>query len=263
MPYSMFGWDLSGWDDPINWVKVKASCVKLAFVPSFCWVKITEGTSYLSPVWASQWTGLKTINPDVLLATYHYILPLQDGKAQALWFLANYSKDHWGTMPDAVDCEDPGLPDGAPTSMQLTAAHNIWTYVDTYEQATGKRLVNYTNNAWWSKIAYQAEAIKVARATDFWGAEYHWIGGNPPVLPYGYDKVKGWTAWQFTSQQFIDGIGWNGLTDETVFNGDLAALKAWAKALISGGGEPVLTLEQKVDVVYKWYLATNPKVAVA
>ncbi|EEB99201.1 hypothetical protein MPER_01167 [Moniliophthora perniciosa FA553] len=94
------GIDVSGYQPNVNWATVKANGI------SFAYIKATEGTTFTSSTFSSQYTG--ATNAGLIRGAYHFAHPdSSSGAAQANFFLAHgggWSGDGI-TLPGALDIE--------------------------------------------------------------------------------------------------------------------------------------------------------------
>ncbi|KIK20796.1 glycoside hydrolase family 25 protein [Pisolithus microcarpus 441] len=94
------GIDVSDYQPNIDWTTVVDNGI------SFVYIKATEGTSYISPTFSSQYTG--ATDAGLIRGGYHFAHPDEsDGETQANYFLAHggsWSADGI-TLPGALDIE--------------------------------------------------------------------------------------------------------------------------------------------------------------
>jgi lysozyme len=231
------GIDISGWQPGIDWKKVAGSGLALAFL----YIKATEGIAYCSSEFEAQWQGCQGLARPPLRGAYHYWLAKLGGKEQAQWFLLHARK---GELPPVLDVEDEqGLPENASQSALVAAASSLLDFVKAVQDAWSQPVMIYTGPWFWNRLANAAG--RLAEQCELWGATYR-EGISAPDLPTGW---KTWRIWQFTSRGKVPGIPGN--VDMNYFNGSPDDLQAWA-----AGTQPPqvdLTLEQKVDILWKAY----------
>ncbi|KAJ8693935.1 hypothetical protein PTI98_008876 [Pleurotus ostreatus] len=127
------GIDVSGFQPSVNWNTVKANGVSFAFI------KATEGTTFISSSFSSQYVG--ATNAGFIRGAYHFAHPdSSSGAAQANFFLAHgggWSPDGI-TLPGALDIEY--NPNGAECYGLSAAAMVAWIhdFSNTYHAATGR-----------------------------------------------------------------------------------------------------------------------------
>ena len=122
-----YGIDISGWQDKhevrFNEVGSLLDPSKTCPIPiRFGWVKISEGTSYVSPDAAWQIKGL--MEKKIPVGGYHFARLDQDPKAQARHFFETHRKlfgDH-PVLPPALDLEWQGAKDSPHNAVKGPAA---------------------------------------------------------------------------------------------------------------------------------------------
>ncbi|KAI6010760.1 glycoside hydrolase family 25 protein [Pisolithus orientalis] len=172
------GIDVSDYQPNINWTTVANNGIV------FVYIKATEGTSYISPSFSSQYTG--ATNAGLIRGGYHFAYPDKSSAAtQANYFLAHgggWSADGI-TLPGALDieCEHIFTP-----AMGLTASEMItWIkdFSNTYHAATSRCTGNSasfaSDNPLW--IADWSSTLRTLPArwayASFW--QYADSGPNP------------------------------------------------------------------------------------
>ncbi len=75
------GIDVSHWDGKIDWARVKSAGV------GFVYIKATEGTNFVDAQFACDLAGAKAVGLPFGLS--HFLLPNNNGAAQADWFLSH------------------------------------------------------------------------------------------------------------------------------------------------------------------------------
>ncbi|KAK7056306.1 hypothetical protein VNI00_002859 [Paramarasmius palmivorus] len=203
------GIDVSGYQPNVNWASVKANGVSFAFI------KATEGTSFISSTFSSQYTG--ATNAGLIRGAYHFAHPdSSSGATQANYFLAHgggWSGDGI-TLPGALDIEY--NPNGA-TCYGLSASAMVsWIkdFSNTYHSKTGRYPIIYTTTDWWKTCTGNSAAF--SSTNPLWIARY---ASSIGTLPAGWSYA---TFWQYADS------GSNGPGDQDLFNGDAAGLKRMA-----------------------------------
>ncbi len=203
------GLDVSNWNQGINWSSVAGQGAQFAYVKS------TEGLTYKSPSWASQYTG--SAKAGLIRGSYHFALPpSSSGAAQARYFVANgggWSADGI-TLPPLLDIEFNPYASMGNTCYNMTPAQlTSWIsdFVTTTRQLIGRNPAIYTSTSWWNQCVkssgFGAYPLHVARYSQ-----------TAPTLPAGWSK---YTIWQYSSTGPFPG-------DSDAFNGSAAQLKSWA-----------------------------------
>ncbi|ORX82093.1 glycoside hydrolase family 25 protein [Basidiobolus meristosporus CBS 931.73] len=205
------GIDVSDHQPNINWKAVKANGVEFAYV------KATEGTTFKSPAFGSQYSG--ATNAGLVRGAYHFAHPdVSSGAAQANFFSANgggWSADG-RTLPGAVDLEYNPNKSGTRCYGLSTAAMTAWIrdFSDTYHAKTGRYPVIYTTTDWWKTCTGNASGFQ--NNNPLWIARW---GPSVGELPAGYSFS---TFWQYADSGRNPG-------DQDRFNGDSAGLTRLAK----------------------------------
>ncbi|KAI6024120.1 glycoside hydrolase family 25 protein [Pisolithus microcarpus] len=202
------GIDVSDYQPNIDWTTVVDNGI------SFVYIKATEGTSYISPTFSSQYTG--ATDAGLIRGGYHFAHPDEsDGETQANYFLAHggsWSADGI-TLPGALDIEY--NPDGA-ECYGLTASEMVtWIkdFSNTYEAATGRYPVIYTTTDWWSTCT--GNSASFANDSPLWIADWSSTLG---ALPAGWAYTP---FWQYADSGPNPG-------DADLWNGDTNGLRAMA-----------------------------------
>lgn len=209
------GVDVSSWQGAdVPWSALWRSGVR------FSYAKATEGTGYVSPVFARQDEGAKTTG--MLTGAYHFARPqASGGAAQARHFLRNGGtwRADGKTLPGVLDIEP--NPYAGDSCYGLTPARLVaWVqeFQNTYRKATGRYPVVYTNAQWWDRCT--AKDTSVARNSPLWLARYSPAG--PGARPAGW---KTHLVWQYTDKGVLVG-------DRNRFNGTEAQLRRHARGAV-------------------------------
>ncbi|KAF8582539.1 glycoside hydrolase family 25 protein [Ramaria rubella] len=198
------GIDVSDFQTSVDWATVKANGI------SFAYVKATEGTTFTSDEFASQYVG--AFDEGIIRGAYHFAHPDESsGATQADFFVSNggaWSADGL-TLPGTLDIE--ANPNGAECYGLSQAGMVSWLqdFVDTYQAQTTRFPVIYTTTSWWTSCTGNSAAF--AANSPLWIAHFASAVGT---LPAGWDF--------FTFWQFADSGPNPGDADE--FNGDSAQL---------------------------------------
>ena len=197
------GMDISAYNPGTNWTTAKKGGVGYAII------KATEGTGWVSGVFASDWANSQKAG--VVRGAYHYFHPGMDPAAQAKLFLKTVGKLGAADLPAVLDWE---VSDGYGAATQIRNAA-IW--LQTVHAATGKIPMVYTGPAFWAALG---------NPKDF--ASYPLFISNYQVTcPIVPSPWKTWTFWQQGSAP-ISGVVAKAV-DYDVFNGTLSQLAAFAK----------------------------------
>jgi GH25 family lysozyme M1 (1,4-beta-N-acetylmuramidase) len=199
------GFDVSGWQDSIDW---KAAYAKGA---RFAYIKATEGTSYRDPSFNKNYTD--SYKAGFIRGAYHFALPANSGgKAQADYFVAHgggWSKDG-KTLPPMVDIEY--NPNGASCYGLSKSAMVSWisAFVKEVHTKTSRWATIYTTHSWWTACTGNTAAF--SSNNPLFVARYASSAGT---LPAGWPF---YTFWQHADSGTFPG-------DQDYFNGPLSGLK--------------------------------------
>ncbi|KAJ7599062.1 glycoside hydrolase family 25 protein [Mycena floridula] len=203
------GIDVSDHQTSISWSTVKANGI------SFVYIKATEGQSFTSPTFSSQYSG--ATNAGLIRGSYHFARPdVSSGAVQAKYFIAHgggWSADGI-TLPGALDIEY--NPYGAECYGLSAAAMTAWIkdFSTTYHSSEGQYPVIYTTTDWWTTCTGNSAAF--GATNPLWIARY---ASSIGTLPAGWTFT---TFWQYADSGSNPG-------DQNKFNGDTAGLERMAK----------------------------------
>jgi lysozyme len=204
------GIDISKWQGDVNWNKVANDGVEFAFV------RVSHGVNTIDQWFDSNWSEARAAGLHV--GVYQYFEPGQDPIAQAEILLDRMGTLQPGDLPPVIDVESHG------GLSATTVAAKVKQWVDHVEAATGVKPIIYTGKYFWQ------DYVKTANFSGYplWIAHYT---NGCPNLPTQWSD---WTAHQYTDKGSISGV--SGPTDTNRFNGDAAALAAFAIGGDQGGG---------------------------
>lgn len=197
------GIDVSNWQGTVDWTAQWNAGKR------FAWIKATEGTTYTSPSFSSQYTG--SYNKGFIRGAYHFALPNKSsGATQAKFF-----SDHGGgwsadgrTLPGALDMEY--NPYGS-TCYGLTRTQMrswIADFSNYYKSRWNKYPAIYTSTSWWNQCVNSS----FSSTNPLWVARYSSTVGT---LPYNWSY---YTIWQYSDSPI----------DQDTFNGSTTQLKTFA-----------------------------------
>ncbi len=196
------GIDVSYYQDTIDWDQVAADGIRFAII------RVSDGTTFLDPQFDRNWREAKRVG--IIRAAYQYFRPGQDATAQAQLLLNTMGPLDPGDMPPAIDVE--ATDDQSPS----VVANKVTEWVQVVEDALGRKPIIYTRASFWNPYVRTQDFVDYP----LWVAHY---GANCPNLPDGWTD---WAFWQYSSTGSVGGI--NGHVDMDLFNGDEAALEAFA-----------------------------------
>jgi lysozyme len=194
------GIDLSSYQPSFDWSAERGRI-------SFAFLKATEGTTIRDPDFAAYWQRARKLG--LVRGAYHFAHPRNGAATESRAFLATV-RAHGLNAGDllALDLE---VSDGLSPARVAEYARNWCTDV---HQATGHTPVVYT-------------FLSFARQGNCAGLGHYPLWIAEPSAPAGRPVVPSpWSAWKF-HQYGTARVGSN-TVDVDVFNGDTAALKAFA-----------------------------------
>ncbi len=166
----------------------------------FCFLKATEGTSYIDSSFHSHWKNAKAAG--LLVGAYHFFRPTADAVAQANHFVQTVGALAADDLPCVLDWE---TTDNVPATKDLQRG---FVFLEQVAVLTKKRPIVYTG-------PYFAQALHLT--LDFakyplWVAHY---GTSAPLVPSPWTD---WTFWQYAEDHGLD---------KNLFNGDINHLKSY------------------------------------
>jgi GH25 family lysozyme M1 (1,4-beta-N-acetylmuramidase) len=199
---SLPGIDVSHFQHAIDWTQVAASGVRFAFV------KASEGTGYVDPMYATNQAGAMAAG--ITVGAYHFARPdlhPSDPIPEADHFVDTAQFGPGNLLP-VLDLER----SGTLTPEQLTQW--ILGWLGEVTARTGVRPIVYTSPLGWTNRTDDTTAIADAGYTVLWIA--HWNVPSP-TLPANDWQGHGWAFWQYSDCGSVPGI--QGCVDSDWFNG--------------------------------------------
>jgi len=193
--YPVRGVDVSSYQGQIDWPVLADQGIDFAFI------KATEGSSFVDPRFADNWTAAN--QTDLAVGAYHFFSAESPGATQAANFVATVPVEP-GMLPPVVDVERYGDVDAARTELQAL--------LDALEAHYGQRPIIYTTDGLYDAFVH-----------DFVGHYPLWIRSiwRPPALG------GQWTFWQYSNRGRLDGYdGPERFIDLNVFSGTHIQLDA-------------------------------------
>ena len=217
-----FGVDISTFQGNINWAKLVAGNVKFVFV------RAKYGT-FDDARFKMNWPGAKAAG--LLRGAYLFYRPKNDASpiAQAEAFVNSLGGD-FGELPLVVDVErDPGQEIPPVETLQS----GLRACLERITQLTGRKPIIYTALGFWNE---SLGSVSWAKDYDLWVANWvtSWTSESRPLLPNAWTNYRFWQFAADGNQQGANlGVESRDL-DLNLFNGDVAALSAYAN------GHPVI-----------------------
>ncbi|ARC55639.1 Lysozyme M1 [Frondihabitans sp. 762G35] len=232
---SLLGLDVSAYQHGVDWHRVKALGARFAYV------KATEGTTYTSARFRSQYSQAARVG--VPRGAFHFAKPNESGgEKQAAYFvkalegLGGGRVDGTATLPPLLDLEyDPYVrTDGTDSCWGLTPEEmTAWVsrFSDTVVALTGRVPLLYTTADWWKRCTgdsddFPQNPLFLARYVDD-------PTEGPGGLPASWSR---YTIWQYTNagrrfESVTDGSpGDTVAADQDLFAGSPADLRALARS---------------------------------
>lgn len=203
------GIDVSSHNPNIDWPTVKERGAL-----DFAFIKRSQGTGYLNPLFPSQWQGAKQAG--LLRGAYHFFQWDVEPVAQAQHFISSLNGDY-GELPCTVDIENTGDGAGPRNYNNAEAVRRIRAFVHGVNVATGKPCIIYTYPSMWRDT--------LGNPTTFTDCPL-WLASYTPKAP---KPVGGWSAltfWQYHDKGVVPGVP--GIVDVDLFMGRLEQLRTFA-----------------------------------
>ncbi|MFJ6026147.1 GH25 family lysozyme [Pseudarthrobacter sp. NPDC092424] len=223
------GLDVSSHQPTVDWP------AQYSMGARFAYVKASEGLTYRSPTFNSQYAGAQGVG--MLRGAYHFALPsISTGAAQADYFVnsgGGWSPDG-KTMPPLLDIEYNPYSSLGNTCYNMSASAMVnWIkdFSNRILSRTGRLPMIYTTTDWWKQCTGNSGAF-----------------GNHPLHLASYGKYvgsmpNGWgtySVWQYSSTGPFAG-------DSNAWNGSYANLQKFAAA--ADGAIPKPSIMSTGDVV--------------
>jgi len=207
MSTSIRGIDVSHFQGTVNWPSVAGSKV------AFCFVKATEGTSYVDPCFQQNWAGSAAAG--LLRGAYHFGHASSDPVTQAQHFFATVGALGTQDLPPVLDLE---TLDGQSPADTLQWA---LTFLAEADALFGRQTIVYTDTGFWQSLE-NVPGCQVLAQRPLWLAAY---SAQPKVPP----PWQAWTFWQYNDGTSNGGTavpGVSGEVDQDWFAGTLSDLAA-------------------------------------
>lgn len=196
-----YGIDVSYYQGTINWASVRSAGKQFAIV------RISDGTGFMDPKFATNWKGAKAAG--LAVGSYQFFRPNQDVTAQANIVIKQLESVGFGAgdIPPVLDVE---TTDGASASKIISG---INTWISIIRGRFGRLPIVYTSPGFWGGIGNPTPST----LPYLWVA--HW-GVSCPLLPPNWGRLR---FWQYSATGRVAGISGN--VDLDLYNGSLAELK--------------------------------------
>ncbi len=208
----IYGIDVSHHQGFIDWLKVKKSGARFAFI------KASEGEGYADPMFDENIHG--AVEAGVLPGSYHFFLPRYDPLAQARHYARVLQENAVDapSLPPCIDLETPGLGKSG-----LNQALRI--FIEEIFNLTGRKCILYVSPGFWNSYlpVPVLSGYKLTQSEVDWAVEYPlWLAHYTTGWPYQIYPWVGWRFWQYTSAGKIAGVSTK--VDLNLFQGSLEEL---------------------------------------
>jgi len=223
---TLYGIDVSSWQDTINWQVVYEDGYRFSFV------KATEGVGWSDSLF--EINMIEGSSAGLLLGAYHFATPTVDDAVDEAEYFVEIAGDYIteGYLKPVLDLEQG-------SSLGLIVLSNwVHTWMQTVETLTGVEPMIYVN----SNYANNFLSASIAQYP-LWIA--HWTY-DPNTTP-DIGIWSNWSFWQYSDQGNIEGI--SGYVDLNVFNGDLLELESFVIK------NDIIYVDDDADA--SWYDATH------
>lgn len=206
---TLFGIDVSYYQDTIDWNAVAADGVQFAIV------RVSHSLQFFDPQFEANLAGARAAG--IHTGVYQYFEPDEDPVAQADLLIEALGPLQPGDLPPMIDVESTG---GLGPAAISDAIH---AWIDRVEGEYGVKPIIYSGYYFWNDNV---------GSTDFgdYPLMLPWYGVDcPGGVPAGWDM---WTIHQYCDCGSVSGVAGN--VDVNRFNGDLADLEALTFAPVCG-----------------------------
>ncbi|WP_109433856.1 glycoside hydrolase family 25 protein [Aquimarina sp. AU119] len=195
---SILGMDISHFQNDIDWDDIKEDGV------NFVYIKASEGAHFKDPKFKKNHAA--AINNCIYRGAYHFYETGTNPEQQAQNFIAAVDKLVSGDLPPVLDLEQGGIK----TSVtKETYQKNTLKWLTIVEEKLGVIPIIYCDPSFGDAYLNHPDFAKYK----LWVAEYT---KKSPKVPETW-KNKGWTFWQRTDSEKIEGI--KGSVDYDIFQG--------------------------------------------
>jgi len=176
----------------------------------FCFIKATEGATFVDPRFGFNWQAAR--NAGLARGAYHFFHPAVSVTAQADIFLQTVPGLAAGDLPPVLDLEAPQ--EWSPIPVANRAALAL-SWLETVENALHLRPIVYLSAAFATDVLGNASELA---QYPLWLALY--VTAPSPAVPKPWSS---WDFWQYTQTGTAPGI--TGNVDRNHFNGSIDDLK--------------------------------------
>lgn len=205
--FPVHGIDMSRWQTNIDWPRAHAAGV------NFAWVKATEGSDRIDPMFALHHDGARAAG--VAIGAYHFFYWCGPPESQAEWFIRNVPR-RAGDLPPVLDLE------WTPFSPTCT----VRPPADEVRARAARFLAILTQHYGQQPLIYTTPDFYEENGIGRLGAET-WLRAVARPIEQVYPGAP-WRVWQYSSTGTVPGIA--GEVDLNCFNGSAADWQRWRAA---------------------------------
>ncbi|MFT5914160.1 MAG: lysozyme [Bacteroidia bacterium] len=198
--YSVYGIDVSRWQEEIDWGKVKNDRIVFAFM------KASQGVDKVDSFFVSNWRATDSLG--IAHGAYHFYEPDKPPIPQLKNFISQV-KLKPTDLPPVLDLEGVVL-------KRAEFQQNVQIWLDSAEVHFKKKPVIYCSIRY-----YEAHLKDKFSSYPIWIAQYKHF----PYPKIDKSENRGWKIWQFSQTGKVWGV--DGNVDLDVFNGSYEEFLGW------------------------------------
>ncbi len=202
------GVDVSGWQNEVDWQRLKDSGVDYAYLKS------TEGRTFVDPTYEVNRQNARKAG--VITGAYHFFRPATPVLDQVDNFMKVVGRVESDDLPPALDLEDPSLWRGYSQAEKLEM---VLKWLQEVEKRTGVRPIIYASPSFVESVLGSAPELASYK---LWLA--HYTSADAPSLPQPFSD---WLMWQYSDKGRLPGVVGN--VDLNRFRGHPQELLAQAR----------------------------------
>lgn len=202
------GVDVSGWQDEVDWQRLKENGVEYAYLKS------TEGRTFVDPTYEVNRRNARKAG--VITGAYHFFRPATPVLDQVDNFMKVVGTVESDDLPPALDLEDPSLWRGYSHAEKLEM---VLKWLQEVEKRTGVRPIIYASPSFVESVLGSAPELASYK---LWLA--HYTSAEAPSLPKPFSD---WLMWQYSEKGRLPGVVGN--VDLNRFRGHPQELLAQAR----------------------------------
>lgn len=181
------GVDVSGWQNEVDWQRLKDSGVDYAYLKS------TEGRTFVDPTYEVNRQNARKAG--VITGAYHFFRPATPVLDQVDNFMKVVGRVESDDLPPALDLEDPSLWRGYSHAEKLEM---VLKWLQEVEKRTGVRPIIYASPSFVESVLGSAPELASYK---LWLA--HYTSADAPSLPQPFSD---WLMWQYSEKGRLPGV---------------------------------------------------------